>query len=83
MEKDLTKISIVIPAEVYQRLISWIASKPYQEVWQPLEDLKQNAYELDNSSLPARLPTPLPAEPVAEPVAENTENIAEQAVQIS
>jgi hypothetical protein len=47
---DLSNKTIVMPAETYQRLINFLVSFPYNQVFQCLEDLKKNASEIDSTT---------------------------------
>ena len=69
-QKDLTKFSIIIPAECYSRLVNYLSKMPYSQIFEALRDLELNAYEVDNESVPARAPF-VPNFPDPETVQEN------------
>lgn len=49
--KDINTVSVIVPGPVWQRLVSWLAAQPYQNVFQPMKDLEENIWEADNDVL--------------------------------
>lgn len=49
--KDINTVSVIVPGPVWQRLVSWLAAQPYQNVFQPMKDLEDNIWEADNDVL--------------------------------